>query len=72
MEATLDILDTQLLAYMANEAEPWAVELHEEILQGERIVFPSQYVATEFYQVMERNRGEEGTKPRTLSSCRRL
>ena len=60
MEATLDVLDTQLLVYMANEAEPWAVELHEEILQGERIVFLPRYVATEFYQVMERNRGEEG------------
>ena len=60
MEATLDVLDTQLLVYIANEAEPWAVDLHEEILQGERIVFLPRYVATEFYQVMERNRGEEG------------
>lgn len=60
MEATLDVLDTQLLVYMANEAEQWAVDLHEEILCGERIVFLPRYVATEFYQVMERNRGDDG------------
>lgn len=60
MEAPLDVLDTQLLVYMANETEQWAVDLHEEILHGERIVFLPRYVATEFYQVMERNRGEEG------------
>mgnify|MGYP000597847912 CR=1 FL=1 len=67
MEGTLDVLDTQLLVYMANEAEPWAVDFHEEILRGECIVFLPRYVATEFYQVMERNRGEEGAKPRTPS-----
>lgn len=58
--ANLDILDTQLLVYIANETEPWALELHEEILAGERIVFVPRYVATEFYQVMERNRGGDG------------
>lgn len=53
MEGTLDILDTQLLVYMTDEIEPWAIKIHEESLQGERIVLTSRYVATEFYEVME-------------------
>lgn len=60
MDAELDVLDTQLLVYVANETEPWAVELHEQVLRGERIVFLPRYVATEFYRVMRRNRGEKG------------
>jgi len=60
MVATLDILDTQLLVYMANEATPWATEIHEEMLAGERIVFLPRYILTEFYDVMSRNRGDEG------------
>jgi hypothetical protein len=39
MDSTLDILDTQLLVFMANRSHPWAVEIHEEILDGDRIVF---------------------------------
>lgn len=60
MDSTLDILDTQLLVFMANGSHSWAVEIHEEILNGDRIVFLPRYVATEFHQVMERNQGEEG------------
>lgn len=60
MPIDLDILDTQLLVYMANEAEPWATELYNEILDGERIVFVPRYVATEFHQVMKENRGKKG------------
>jgi predicted nucleic acid-binding protein len=60
MSVDLDVIDTQLLVYMANEAQPWATEIHDEILAGERIVFIPRYVATEFYQVMERNRGSAG------------
>lgn len=60
MAAALDILDTQLLVYMANEEEPWATAMHDEILAGDRIVFIPRYVATEFYQVMQRNRGSKG------------
>jgi|GEM_PF-5125737 len=60
MAENLDILDTQLLVYMANESEPWATDIYEEILDGERIVFLPRYVATEFSEVMVRNRGAEG------------
>lgn len=60
MVVDVDILDTQLLVYMANEAYPWATELHEEILAGERVVYIPRYVTTEFYQVMKRNRGTDG------------
>ena len=60
MSATLDILDTQLLVFMANESKPWAVDIHEEVLGGDRIVFLPRYVATEVHQVMKRNQGEEG------------
>lgn len=59
-DVNLDLLDTQLLVYVANEAEPWAVDLYEEVLRGERIVFLPRYVATEFYRVLERTRGREG------------
>jgi len=60
MPDELDILDTQLLVYMANETEDWAVTLYEEILSGDRVVFIPRYVATEFHEVMERNRGSKG------------
>lgn len=60
MAVDLDIPDTQLLVFMANETEPWATEIYEEVLDGDRIIFLPRYVATEFYRVMERNRGGEG------------
>jgi predicted nucleic acid-binding protein len=45
---------------MANEEEPWATEIYDEILDGERIVYIPRYVLTEFHQVMLRNRGRKG------------
>lgn len=60
MPVDLDIPDTQLLVYMTNETEQWAADLYDEILDGERIVFVPRYVVTEFYQVMDRNRGAKG------------
>jgi predicted nucleic acid-binding protein len=60
MHATVDLLDTQLLVYIANEQESWAVDIHEEMLAGKRIAIVPRYVATEFYRVLRRNRGRVG------------
>lgn len=60
MAEPLDILDTQVLVYCANDAERWASEIYDDVLAGERVVYLPRYVTTEFYQVMERSRGQTG------------
>lgn len=60
METDLDILDTQILVYAANDETSWATDLHDEILDGERIVFLPRYVLSEFYQVMVREQDSTG------------
>lgn len=38
MRVTVDLLDTQLLVYAANETDDWATTLHRQILGGQRYV----------------------------------
>lgn len=56
----VDIFDTQIWIYIATEQYDWAADLFEELLAGDRIVYLTRYIATEFYDVMLRNQGVTG------------
>lgn len=60
MPPYLDIPDTQVWVYAANQQHQWAVDIYEEVLNGQRIVYISRYIAAEFYQVMIRGQGQTG------------
>lgn len=56
----LDIPDTQIWIFAANQSEQWAVDIYEEVLNGNRVVYVPRYIAAEFYDVMERVQGATG------------
>jgi predicted nucleic acid-binding protein len=62
MRVTVDLLDTQLLVYAANETDDWATTLHRQILGGQRYVYVPPYVTTEFHRVMSREHGARGKR----------
>jgi predicted nucleic acid-binding protein len=59
MPEHVEIIDTQILVFAAHETEQWAVDIYEEILDGERVVYVPRYVLTEFAQVLFRGGGND-------------